>query len=526
MSAVAPYAEILFCVVPWDADYKGVCDGASRAWIATMALPTAHGLGYETYVRRDQPMRLEVEIAEIIGANYVMYRNRNHENNWWYAFITDIKYINEGLTEISIQTDIYQTFRSQLSVLPSFTVREHVNDDSIGANTIPEGLETGEFVNSHSSAAGLGALAVVVAALKLLSDGSNAEGTYQNGLFTGVQYYIYPVHPSTGTDADALTALKTTISGIISRSGGFDNILSVFTVPLKLYADTLGYGGAMISSPSYSGRSLAHTAPSRPAHCDGYYPRNNKLLTHPYTFLYAYNNVGSASVYRYEHFSGTPEFAIYGGIGPDPQVKLVPTNKLTDDTNAQDNTEESLAISGWPVCLWSGNAWASYMAAHPGAVAQGVAGAAMAVMGLVTGGGGVLAAGAVMGGAMTAFSSVSAIVDKLIAPPVTGGHVASAPANIAGGIMDVFFSSRTVRNEYARVIDDYFTAYGYKINRVKAPNLKGRKNWNYVQTVDAAVKGGMPAADRKVLAAMLDRGVTIWHDPVKYGDYTQTNEVV
>lgn len=42
----------------------------------------------------------------------------------------------------------------------------------------------------------------------------------------------------------------------------------------------------------------------------------------------------------------------------------------------------------------------------------------------------------------------------------------------------------SIKQEYARVIDNFFNMYGYKVNDVKIPNITGRLNWNYVKTVD------------------------------------------
>lgn len=524
--APAPATDIYLCNVPWDSSYRHVSDGATAAWILATVV---RALSDYKYQRRDNVIHAGCRYDEAMAANYVAYRNVLHENRWIYAFIDRIEYINEGTTDIYIRTDVYQTWRQYMTFLPSYTVREHVLVDTIGANTIPEGLETGEYINGSANHAGLHDACVVVASLKALSDGADAIGSYQCGIYTGVYYYAYPVHPTTGTDADALTQLRATIAAIIGREGGFDNILAVFMCPRILIADSWGTAGPILSGSatnplpsSYSARSITHTAPARPVMFGGYTPKNNKLYCYPYCFLNAYNNTGATALYKYEHFNGTPVFQIIGGIGPDPVVKLVPTNKLTGDSS-QDNTEESIVISGWPLVMWSGNAWASYMAAHPGAAAQGIAGTAMAVMGIVSGG--VVGAGAMISGANAVLGSAAAMVDRMVAPPITGGHVASAPANIAGDMMDVYFSERHVRYEYAQSIDDFFTMFGYKVNRLKLPNLTGRPYWNYVQTIDAAIKGPIPDGDRKELEAIFNRGVTIWHDPSRIGNYVLDNGV-
>ena len=46
------------------------------------------------------------------------------------------------------------------------------------------------------------------------------------------------------------------------------------------------------------------------------------------------------------------------------------------------------------------------------------------------------------------------------------------------------FRQMRVKNENLKIIDDYFSTFGYKINEVKIPNVTGRTNWNYVKTID------------------------------------------
>ena len=50
------------------------------------------------------------------------------------------------------------------------------------------------------------------------------------------------------------------------------------------------------------------------------------------------------------------------------------------------------------------------------------------------------------------------------------------------------FYRMSVRQEYAKIIDNYFSMYGYSINEVKIPNITGRTNWNYVKTIECILK--------------------------------------
>jgi hypothetical protein len=84
----------------------------------------------------------------------------------------------------------------------------------------------------------------------------------------------------------------------------------------------------------------------------------------------------------------------------------------------------------------------------------------------------------------------------------------------------------SVRAEVARTIDDFFTMFGYKVNRVKVPNVTGRRNWNYVKTIGCYIDGDIPQGDMQEIKNMFDRGVTFWHNPATFADYSQNNDII
>ena len=84
----------------------------------------------------------------------------------------------------------------------------------------------------------------------------------------------------------------------------------------------------------------------------------------------------------------------------------------------------------------------------------------------------------------------------------------------------------SIRQEYAKIIDDYFSAYGYKVNSVKTPNITGRRNWNYVKTVGCYIEADIPQDDLQEIKTLFDKGITLWHNPATFADYSQTNDII
>lgn len=84
------------------------------------------------YQRKDNIIRYPAHIDSIINYNYCMYQNENYSNKWFYAFITNMTYRNDNMTEITIATDVFQTWQFDLVYKQSFVEREMiaVSDDT------------------------------------------------------------------------------------------------------------------------------------------------------------------------------------------------------------------------------------------------------------------------------------------------------------------------------------------------------------------------------------------------------------
>jgi hypothetical protein len=88
--------------------------------------------------------------------------------------------------------------------------------------------------------------------------------------------------------------------------------------------------------------------------------------------------------------------------------------------------------------------------------------------------------------------------------------------------MHFYVMIKTVRDEYAEQLTNYFKMFGYKVNKLEIPNTKSRSYWNYIKTVDANIVGNIPANDLSAIKGIFDRGLTIWHTD-NIGDYSLNN---
>lgn len=79
-----------------------------------------------TYQRKDNVIRFNGHIDSIIEYNYVMYKNNNYSDKYFYAFITGMEYANNNTTYIYITTDVFQTWQFNFTFKESFIEREMI----------------------------------------------------------------------------------------------------------------------------------------------------------------------------------------------------------------------------------------------------------------------------------------------------------------------------------------------------------------------------------------------------------------
>lgn len=486
-----------------------------------------------TYQRKDGTIRFGANFDDIIEYNYVMYRNDAYSDKWFYAFVTAMEYLNDNVTAISIKTDVWQTWQFDLTFKRTFVEREHVNDDTIGANTIDEGLELGDYVINSSTTLKPDMIVTdydgaLITGLKypiffqvteLVSGISIASSQWDqgyNGVFSGLYYFA----------VTSYAAARTIINRYDSAGKG-DSIIAIFLAPLEFLQGAKKFGelGFNIYIPQDTGRPstlLQSTSITRPSTVNGYTPRNNKLFVFPFSYLYVTNNTGIDVEFRYEDFTNaTPKFYMAGALGQGCTVKLCPSSYKSYTENAE-VFEYGITGAKYPVCAWSSDYYTNWVTQN--AVNIGLTTAS----GLLSAG--VNASyGNYVGAGSTLLSSIGGVMAQKyqarVHPDQARGNTNSSDILIG---WERYYTAdcMSVRAEIARTIDDYFTMFGYKVSRVKLPNITGRRNWNFVKTIGCYIDGDIPQEDMQEIKDMFDKGVTLWHNPATFADYTQNNDII
>lgn len=151
-----------------------------------------------TYQRKEGKVRFPAVIDELEQYNYLIYRNESdtqpnyYNDKTFFCYITNMEYINDNMTEITILQDVFQTWQFDFIYKQSFVEREHVNNDTIGVNTVAENLETGEYIiNSREEVNELVTTGIMIQTTEYIAETSKPLALNYGGVYmAGGAYYV------------------------------------------------------------------------------------------------------------------------------------------------------------------------------------------------------------------------------------------------------------------------------------------------------------------------------------------------
>lgn len=521
---ITPQGQLYLCKTKLENDYKNQLTFSNETAQLTYFNSTVqHTFDNYTYIKKDNVVQVGKNIDEIIDCNYLFYKNIGFTNKWYFCFITNMEYVNENCTRITFETDCYQTWLFQIEYKQSFVEREHVNDDTVGLHTVPENLETGEYIscNLQPTFYSIPETCFVVATTEQITTDYT---TFNQLLPIGLYYY----------GLTTLQGIKDLIK-ILDDKGKGDTVNSVF-VTLKDFFYSWGtmtdVDGQISSSIRFD---YSNTVEVTKVNYLGnnYVPKNKKLLTFPYSFLQVSNHSGQIINYNWENFNllniasdGKIKFNINGTITPGGSMKAYPINY----NNILNDYDDNIVIGKLPIGAYNNDVYTNWLTQNGVNIGLNVISSGLQVASgvgmMATGGGALAGAGNVASGILSIANTLGSVYQHSLIPDSVSGNVNCGDVNFTLGLTNLEFKRMSIKNEYARIIDNYFSMFGYKINRVKVPNITGRNNWNYVKTIDCNFDGDIPQTDLNIIKEMFNNGVTLWHNPSTMYDYSQSNNII
>ncbi len=544
--SVEPQSSITLVKCKLESDYKNTFTFSSLSNQTTYFNGLSKkviGSNNYAYIRKDNSIDVDEPLDSLLQYNYLFYTNTGFSNKRFYCFINRLEYVNENTTRIYIQTDVFQTWYFDIEWNRCFVEREHVNNDSFGANTVPENVELGEYLcNSVEDVfpqAGDSTTMYIGIAASYVPDeiGLNVINTKYNGIFSGTPILLF----------DSAQGATNYIR-ILDKLAKADSIVSVFMVPSTIIQGVITFENVTIESitthvakisASNAATDMGLYETTVNSNLNGYVPVNRKLLTFPYNYAYVTNNCGGSMEIHYEDFyfgENNPELYYYirtiGSLTPGMSISCFPTNykKIPDSLTTAYSYNYGLTLGKYPVCSWNSDTYTNWLTSQgvniglkfASSVGSLGVGAGLALTGAATGVGiGMMAAG--LGGIT---SSIASVYTHSLVPPSAEGNVNSGDATFSRGELKFVIHKMSIRPEYAAIIDEFFSAYGYKVNRIKVPNITGRLNWNYVKTIGCNADGDIPQEDLQTIKSACDAGITFWHNPANIYNYSLANSII
>ena len=458
--------------------------------------------------------------SDCLKCNYMAFQNPDYDNKWFFAFIDDVKYVSDAVTQITFTVDAWATWYSKLTVTSSFVIREHVSDDTVGLHTLPENLETGDYVIDGATGSNFGASHLVMSTTISVANGSAFGGILRDGMYSGLNYVLFKTYN------DLNECIKQ-----IDAWGKSDSVQAIFyvlddlsdynNVTWSTHSDTYTYQYAGLNNGLNYAKFIKEITISRVTSFGNFTPRNNKLYSYPFCFLDVTNNVGNNAIYHFEDFSNinSIKFNIYGVLCQGNSVFSYPLNYKNGVYDA------GVLLGKLPTCSWQSDSFTNWLTQNAVNIPLQIASETLAV-----------GSGAISGNVVTSASgliaiaeSVGAVYQHSLIPPQAHGNSNSGDVLFAiENSMNFVYNKKRIKEEYARCIDNYFSRYGYKINRDKVPNITGRRYWNYIQIAssDTLGYGEIPQKFMDEINIIARTGVTIWHDHQYIGDYTLNNTII
>ena len=476
-----------------------------------------------SFLRTTRSIMAGFTYAQCLQANYIAFQNPDYSNKWFFAWIDDVIYKGDKNTEITFTIDAWSTWFDFWQKKVCFINRQHVNDDTIGLHTVPENLDVGEVIQEKFDEV----------TFQTESDEPNfyfAINSTYNPIskkdFTGVQKvngilqgnWIFIFSPSNV----GITYINNFLSDV-NNDNKIESIKEVYILPRFLVeaigkeqlhkGSTFGDYVCYLLNQSDNQIDLPITIEKTTSFKD-YQPKNNKCFVYPYNYLLASNNIGNNIIYKYENFNGGNSIVLDAELS----VSIGASGRLVpfDYKGIDKNYNETIPLAKFPTCSWASDAFINWLTANAVNISSNI---------LSTG------ASVATGNIGTVAGNIAGLIGQFyqasLLPSITGGNN-TGDVNFSSGKNTFIIYHMRAKTEYLKIIDDYFTRFGYAIKKLEMPNIVGRKYWNYVE-IGASEEigyGDVPNKFMEIINNACRRGVTIWHNHANVGNYSLNNTII
>lgn len=480
-----------------------------------------------SFIRTNKSINVAFSYNQCLQANYIAFQNPDYSNKWFFAWIDDVIYKGNNNTEITYTIDSWSTWFDYWQKKVCFINRQHVNDDTIGINTIPENLDVGEVVQEdfdemtfQSESDEPNFYFAINSTYNPISKKDFVGVNKINGILQGNWIFIFSVSNV------GITWINNFLADV-NNDIKIESIKELYILP-RFLVDSIGKEKLHKSSTfgDYYCYLLNESdnkvdlpiVIDRTKSFKDFQPKNNKCYVYPYNYLLVSNNIGNNIIYKYENFNindtdkDTIVLDAELSVSIGASVRLVPFNYK----GIEKNYNETIPLAKFPTCSWSSDAFINWLTTN-----------AVNISSNIVSTGASLATGNIGSVAGNIAGLIGQFYQASLLPSITGGNN-SGDVNFSSGKNTFIIYHMRAKTEYLKIIDDYFTRFGYAIKKLELPNITGRKYWNYIEIGqnEEIGYGDVPTKFMDVINNTCRRGVTIWHNHSNIGNYSLDNKII
>lgn len=499
-------------------DYSNVCDAISIPRLSPYLVWTSSELSVIRHNSRTGSFKINKTIDELSYINYMALYNNAGDRSPIFAFLTDLNYITDSVTEVFFEVDLFSTYCQTMDYQDCFITRMTTSDDTLYKYLEPEPVGGLDYVvnkvdQEFQTSWHYGFSAVVS------PNGAAVPGHLRDNFFTMAATHTY----------SDVTAISDAIEEYVTN-GLVDDICDVFQYP----GDCPGGDFRHFTKAVYWNDRI-----------DSYTNiKNNKLFSYPFRRALIVDSDGQSLEVKPELTTDNQiKYTLDKAAFPIPNITL--TLDEYDQNSYVNEKANRITLSGFPQVVWSSDTYKAWLARNkPSIDAQKAQVAANVVGGALIAATGALNPEAVTKGAMiaTGVSNVMSGVNKAynlytqeeqqkLAPRTIhkGGNLTTDVATAHFGFV---IQQESVNARQAALIDNFFNAYGYAINKVDyfSPS---RERFDYVETKGELFRresegNGIPNVALETMNAAANRGLRIWHSisELNRRDLVSTNAIV
>ena len=458
-----------------------------------------------TYQRRESSILVPQSADSLYSCNYVMFQNTAYGGRWFYGFIDAVNYINDNTAEIVYTIDPLQSWWGAWNMGMCFVEREHSHTDNVGDNILPESFALGDYVMINNTKLNAASNLKVYVAATFDKYFQGYYGDISGNAFSGLCFNEF--------DPSNVSEIITFIQDATKKQLS-DGIVSIFMSP--------DMTGTLPDEPNVQEFTLTANIFGD---FDGYTPKNKKMYTYPYNFMFVYTDDGLSIDYAYEFFNNSIlDFKVYCSYSATPELVLVPQNYK----GATENLNEKISLGGFPQCAYNIDAYKAWIAQNAnGFWLQNAQNISSSIFNGVNSAisGNPLAIGSGLANAGFSIAKDMNTLDVLSHTPNAAKGSSTGGATYTNNKKDFYYCTMRIRSDFAKMIDDFWTRYGYPKRRLAQPDITARPEYTYTKTIGAYIYGDAPASDLQKIASYFDNGITFWQNPANVGNYLVNNSV-